>query len=247
MPAIADPVLIVAARSDIGAALAHAYGARGCSLVLACRDSRALASAKSDLEIRHGVSVEIVDCDVTDADPGAFFDRLGATPGTVVMVAGLLGDQARSAADPAVAQRVMETNYNGPARFLLAAARRMEARGSGAIIGVSSVAGDRGRASNFVYGSAKAGLTAFLSGLRNALAKKGVQVITVKPGFVATRMTAGMPLPPPLTARPAEVAQAVVRAHIRGTDVIYVKSVWRPIMIAIRLIPERIFKSLSIG
>jgi short-subunit dehydrogenase len=108
------------------------------------------------------------------------------------------------------------------------------------------VAGERGRASNFVYGSAKAGLTAFLSGLRNELAGKGVQVITVKPGFVATAMTADMDLPAALTAQPDEVARAVVAAQLRGRDVIYVRPLWRLIMTVIRAIPEGVFKRLKL-
>ncbi len=246
MPKILDPVLIVGARSDIAVALAHVYASEGCALVLAARDPAALAEIKADLEVRHDARVSVVACDVTDPDPEPFFNGLGETPGTVVMVAGLLGDQDDSAADAATAERVMATNFNGPARMLLAAARRMQARGSGVIIGVSSVAGDRGRASNFIYGSAKAGFTAFLSGLRNSLAKKGVHVLTVKPGFVATQMTAGMDLPARLTAQPAEVAKAIVSAHKAGRDVIYVKSLWRIIMLVIRHIPERIFKGLSL-
>lgn len=246
MPTLPDPVLIIGARSDIGVALAHAYAANGCALILAARDPAALAEAKADLEVRHGAKVDLVACDVTDADPEPFFERLGETPGTVIMVAGLLGDQAASAADAATAERVMATNYNGPVRLLLSAARRMQARGSGTIIGISSVAGDRGRAANFIYGSAKAGLTAFLSGLRNSLARQNVHVMTVKPGFVATRMTFGMDLPPRLTAQPDEVAQAILRAHKAGRDVIYVKPIWRVVMLVIRIIPERIFKGMSI-
>ncbi|MGI4881492.1 MAG: SDR family oxidoreductase [Janthinobacterium lividum] len=246
MTKIPSPVLIVAAKSDIGAALAHVYAARGCSVILAARDPAALAATRADLEVRYKVAATTIACDVTDADPEPFFARLGQVPGTVVMVAGLLGDQAASAANAAVAERVMATNYNGPARFLLAAARRMEARGSGTIIGISSVAGDRGRASNFIYGSAKAGFTAFLSGLRNDLVKKNVHVMTVKPGFVATQMTAGMKLPPRLTAQPGEVAEAIVRAQESGRDVIYAKSLWRIIMTIIGLIPEGVFKKLSL-
>ena len=108
------------------------------------------------------------------------------------------------------------------------------------------MAGDRGRGSNYVYGSAKAGFTAFLSGLRNGLAATGIHVLTVKPGFVDTQMTAGMNLPKPLTAQPDEVARAVVRAHERRKDVIYVKPVWRPIMLIIRSIPEFVFKKLKL-
>jgi short-subunit dehydrogenase len=241
-----SPVLIIGARSDIAAALAHSYAARGCALILAARNAGSLATAKADLEIRYGVQVRIAECDVTEADPELFFETLGETPGTVVLVAGLLGDQAESAADARIAEQVMSTNYNGPVRLLLAAARRMERRGSGTIIGVSSVAGERGRGSNFIYGSAKAGFTAFLSGLRNALAKKHVHVLTVKPGFVATRMTAGMDLPAKLTAQPAAVAEAIVLAQEKGRDIIYTKPVWRLIMLIIRLIPERIFKKRSI-
>jgi short-subunit dehydrogenase len=246
MGGIASPVLIIGARSDIAAALAHAYGARGCDLILAARDPEALATAKADLEIRHRVTVRLVACDVTAPDPEPFFDGLGETPGTVVMVAGFMGDQNQSAADPSLAQVVMETNYNGPARILLTAARRMAERGSGAIIGISSVAGDRGRASNFIYGSAKAGFTAFLSGLRGAMVKSGVSVITVKPGYVATRMTAGMTLPAPLTAQPGEVAEAIVRAQLKDHDLIYVRPIWLPIMTIIRLVPERLFKRMKI-
>jgi short-subunit dehydrogenase len=246
MSKLLDPVLIIGARSDIGVALAHAYAAEGCALVLAARDPDGLSATKTDLEVRYDAQVSLVACDVTDPDPEPFLAKLAEMPGTAIMVAGLLGDQASSAADVALAERVMATNYNGPARMLLAVANRMQARGCGAIIGISSVAGDRGRASNFIYGSAKAGFTAFLSGLRNALAAKGVHVLTVKPGFVATRMTAGMDLPPRLTAQPLEVAQAVVRAHKADRDVIYVRPIWRLIMLVIRTIPERIFKRLSL-
>jgi short-subunit dehydrogenase len=126
------------------------------------------------------------------------------------------------------------------------AALRMERRGNGCIIAISSVAGERGRASNYVYGSAKAGLTAFLSGLRNRLARKGVSVMTVKPGFIATKMTDGMNLPPWLTAQPDEVAAAIYRAHRSGRDILYVRPIWRPIMAVIRYIPEVLFKRLSI-
>jgi short-subunit dehydrogenase len=122
----------------------------------------------------------------------------------------------------------------------------MEERGYGTIIAISSVAGDRGRAKNYIYGSAKAGFTAFLSGLRNRLAKKGVRIITVKPGFVNTSMTAGMILPKALTAEPQEVARAVFNAMARGKDVVYVRKIWRPIMIIICAIPERVFKKLDI-
>lgn len=241
---IQSPVLILGARSDIGRALARAYAARGCSVILAARGN--LEDEQRDLAVRAGTPVETVSFDVTDGEPDAFFARLGSVPGTVVMVAGLLGDQARSAADDAEAERVFDTNFAGPARYLLAAARVMQGREGACIIGISSVAGDRGRGSNFIYGSAKAGLTAFLSGLRNAHAKHGLHVITVKPGFVATQMTAGMALPPPLTAQPDEVARAILAAQDKAKDVIYVKARWKLVMTIIKAVPERVFKKLSL-
>jgi short-subunit dehydrogenase len=246
MTDIPSPVVILGARSDIGRALARRYAEAGAEVVLAARRAHELEADRVDLEVRYGARARLVEFDVNAADPDAFFAGLSDTPETVVLVAGLLGDQAQSAAQDAEARVVMDTNYTGPARFLLAAARIMRARGSGCLIGISSVAGDRGRGSNFVYGSAKAGLTAFLSGLRNELAGKGVHVMTVKPGFVATAMTANMALPAPLTAQPDEVARAVVAAQRRGRDTIYVRPVWWLIMTIIRAIPERIFKRLNL-
>jgi len=243
---IPSPVLILGARSDIGRAIAHAYAAEGCDVILAARRVGDLERDRSDLMVRYPVKAELAEFDVLDASPDAFLASLGTQPATVVMVVGLLGEHERSLVDDAEATRVMNTNYVGPARYLLAAARMLEARGGGAIIGVSSVAGDRGRGSNFIYGSAKAGLTAFLSGLRNHLAKKNVQVLTIKPGFVATRMTAGMKLPPLLTTTPEDVARVVLSAQKSGRDVVYVKPIWRLIMFIIGLIPEPIFKKLSL-
>jgi len=241
---IASPVLILGARSDIGRALARGYAAQGCEVILAARGD--ISADATDLALRTGAKVRAVGFDVTDGAADSFFDRLGVVPGTVVMVAGLLGDQAQSAADDAAAQAVMDSNFNGPARYLLAAARRMAGVPGGCIIGISSVAGERGRASNFVYGSAKAGFTAFLSGLRNARAKTGLHVMTVKPGFVRTQMTAGMKLPPVMTAEPEQVADAIIQAHGKKRDVIYTLGRWRLVMAIIRAIPEPVFKKLSL-
>jgi decaprenylphospho-beta-D-erythro-pentofuranosid-2-ulose 2-reductase len=241
---IASPVVILGARSDIGRAIARLYAFRGHRVILGARGD--LDTDRRDLELRTGASVRTVAFDVTDGNPDAFFAALGESPGTVIMVAGLLGEQARSAAEDHMAATVLETNFTGPARYLLAAARAMTGTANGCIIGISSVAGDRGRGSNFIYGSAKAGLSALLSGLRNAHARSGLHVMTVKPGFVATRMTAGMKLPPPLTASPEQVASAILRGQDRRADVIYVRGRWRLIMAVIRAIPEGVFKRLSL-
>jgi decaprenylphospho-beta-D-erythro-pentofuranosid-2-ulose 2-reductase len=243
----APTVLILGAASDIARAVARAYGEAGRRLILAARHCERLALDAEDLRLRFQIPVELVEFDVLDgAGHAAFLDQLGALPQTVVCAVGLLGEQSRSETDFAAAEEVMRSNYLGPASILGQLANRMLARGSGCIIGISSVAGDRGRASNYVYGSAKAGFTAFLSGLRNRCDRKGVKVVTVKPGFVATRMTAEMDLPAPLTAQPEEVARAILAAERKGRDVIYVRPVWRLIMLIIRHIPEFLFKRLSL-
>jgi decaprenylphospho-beta-D-erythro-pentofuranosid-2-ulose 2-reductase len=164
----------------------------------------------------------------------------------VVSVIGLLGDQARAEADPDHAATIMRSNFEGPALILGLFAERFLSRGSGTIVGISSVAGDRGRASNYVYGSAKAGFSVFLSGLRNRAANRGVHVLTVKPGFVRTRMTEGKNLPRPVTAQPDEVAQAIWRGVSKQKDQIYVRPIWAVIMFIIRSLPESFFKRTSI-
>jgi len=241
-------MLLVGATSDIGHATALAYAQAGWDVVLAARDGAGMARNAAGLTARTGHAVPVHALDITDtAAFPAFVDGLPRLPDTVVSVVGLLGDQARSEADPAEAALVMRTNFEGPSLLLGLLAERFAARGSGTLVGVSSVAGERGRASNYVYGAAKAGFTAFLSGLRNRLAPKGVHVLTVKPGFVRTRMTAGMPLPKPLTAEAVEVGAAIFRgAEVARRDVVYVRPVWALVMLVIRTIPEGVFKRMKL-
>lgn len=240
------PVLLFGATSDIGRAIARAYAAEGHMLHLAGRDGARTRLEAEDLRIRTGVAAEAHEFDVLTNDATTFIAGLDPPPGIVICVVGLLGDQRLAIDDPIAAELVMRTNYVAPAILLEAAARHLEARGGGTIIGISSVAGDRGRASNYVYGSAKAGLTAYLSGLRARLHGSGIRVVTVKPGFVDTRMTAGMALPKALTAQPVEVARAVLAAERGGAEVVYVRPIWRAIMAVIRLLPEPLFKRVRL-
>jgi short-subunit dehydrogenase len=243
----ADPVLIIGGRSDIGLAIARRFAAAGHPVQLAARDVDSLAADKADIEVRHGVAVTLHELDILSADTfHAFVDSLPALPAIAVCVVGLLGEQTASESALDVAALTMRSNYEGPALLTGLLANAFEQRGSGTLVGISSVAGERGRASNYVYGSSKAAYTAFLSGLRNRLAKKGVHVLTVLPGFVATRMTEGMDLPARLTAQPRDVAEAIYNGVTKGRNVLYVKPVWWLIMTIIRAIPERIFKGLSI-
>ncbi|KPQ07168.1 MAG: putative short-chain dehydrogenase [Rhodobacteraceae bacterium HLUCCA12] len=237
------PVLILGARSDIARACAHRFAQAGHPLVLAARDAATLEADAVDLRLRHGVTVDCVDFDATDsAGHGAFVDALDPLPAVAICAIGAMGDQLESQRDPVAAAAVFRANFEGPALILGELAQRFEARGTGTLVGISSVAGERGRASNYVYGAAKAGFTAFLSGLRNRLARSPVQVTTVLPGFVATRMTEGMDLPARLLAQPDEVANAIFRAVEKRRDVIYVRPIWRLIMAVIRALPEFVFK-----
>ena len=242
-----EPVLILGARSDMARACAQRFAASGHSIQLAARDATMLADDAADLRTRHGVGATTHEFDVLDLDGhGAFIDALPALPGIAICVVGTMGSQEENERDRAAALRDLRSNFEGPAMILADLANRFEARGHGTLVGISSVAGLRGRASNYVYGSAKAGFSAFLSGLRNRLAAKGVHVVTVLPGFVSTAMTEGLDLPGPLTAQPDEVARAIETAVTKKRNVVYVRWIWRWIMAIIRTIPEPIFKKLSL-
>ena len=237
------PVLILGATSDMARAIARSFAAEGHAIQLAARRLDALEADMADLRTRFGVEVSAHAFDATALDShGAFLDGLPALPQIAICAVGAMGTQEENAADPQIGAQVMRANFEGPAAILGHLANRMEARGHGTLVGISSVAGERGRASNYVYGAAKAGFTAFLSGLRNRLAKKNVHVLTVLPGFVRTAMTEGLDLPGPLTADPEEVGAAVLRAVRRGGNVLYVRSIWRLVMAIIRNIPEPVFK-----
>lgn len=240
------PVLLLGARSDIALACAHAFGAAGHPLILAARDPARLEPARTDLALRYGVEVQLLPLDVLDETAESFVARLPVLPQIAISAVGLLGDQAESQRESAAAALVLRTNFEGPALLLGALAEAMEARGSGTLVGISSVAGERGRASNYVYGAAKAGFTAYLAGLRHRLAGSGVHVLTVLPGFVATAMTEGMDLPERLTAEPQEVGAAIYRAVEKRRNLVYVRPVWQLIMAIIRNIPEPIFKKTKL-
>src|SRR5262249_2410844 len=240
------PVLILGGRSDIGLAVAHRFAAAGRPIQLAARNAEGLAAEKSDIELRHNVPVSLHEFDALDINSHERFVEQIELPEIAVCAVGVLGDQAKNERNLKAAIMVMRGNYEGPASIVAVLASRFGQRGSGTVVGIGSVAGDRGRASNYIYGSAKAGLTAFLSGLRNRLAKKGVHVITVKPGFVATKMVKAIDLPAKLTAKPEEVAAAIEKAVSRKRNVIYVKPFWAVIMMVVRNIPEAIFKALKI-
>lgn len=243
------PVLIIGARSDIGQAVAHAFAAKGHPIQLAARGAESLEADVTDMKLRFDVPVSAHDLDVLMPETfAAFIDELPGLPHVVVCAVGLMGEQLENEAVPngTAASIVIRSNFEGPAAILGMFANRFADRGAGVVVGISSVAGDRGRATNYIYGSAKAGFTAYLSGLRNRMASQGVHVLTVLPGFVATKMTEDLDLPDKLTAQPDQVGQAIVSAVAKKRNVIYLKPVWQLIMLIIRNIPEAIFKRLKL-
>lgn len=240
-------VLILGATSGLGPHLAEEYARSGHALHLAARSPGDLEGLAKRLRDETGVDVWLHPFDARAIEGHhAFFHGLDPAPAGVVCLVGSLGPDPAGSGIPSEVREVLEVNFVGCAAILEVAAEAFESARSGFIVGVTSVAGDRGRASNYPYGSAKAGLTAYLSGLRQRLHPSGVPVLTVIPGYMHTRMTQGMKLPPLLTAEPAEAARAIRRAQARGADVVYVRGIWRIIMLVIRAIPEAVFKRLRL-
>jgi decaprenylphospho-beta-D-erythro-pentofuranosid-2-ulose 2-reductase len=231
-------VLILGGTSTIARAIAAELAARRFDLVLAGRDEAELTAVAADLRLRHRVGASILRMDVLDMEHHAAALGTCLTPELrgVVLAVGYLGDQRRAENDTAESRRILDTNLTGCVTALNVVTAHLARHGGGFVCALSSVAGDRGRQSNYVYGAAKAGLTTYLSGLRNRYAADGVQVLTVKAGVVDTRMSAGAP-GAGLAASPTTVARSVVRAIVGGRDVVYVPWFWRWVMLVIRLIP----------
>lgn len=207
-----------------------------------------LEAIASDAEARGAFGAIPVMFDARDPDTfQPIIDRAIGAGGTLncAVFVGSMPSQEAIDADPALVDGTITDSFTGPARFLQALAPIMADRGAGHIVGVGSVAGDRGRVGNYVYGAAKAGFAAYLSGLRNALGRQGVHVLTVKPGPVDTAMTAELGKQPFMTTAEAVVAD-IHKALRKRRNVIYTKLIWWPVMTVIKLIPEPIFKKMSI-
>jgi decaprenylphospho-beta-D-erythro-pentofuranosid-2-ulose 2-reductase len=247
--AAAPSVLIVGATSAIAHAVARRYAADGAALFLAARNPERLAAAADDLRARGATRVETHAFDAADfsshaalvAAARAAFPRLDAA----LIAYGTLPDQPAVERDADAVVKAFTTNATSVVALLTRLGEVFEAQGHGTLAVISSVAGDRGRPSNYVYGAAKGAVSLFAQGLRARLAKKGVRVVTIKPGFVDTPMTAHVPKNP-LFASAAKVGDQIHRAMTRGADVVYAPGFWRPVMAGIRAVPERLFKRLSL-
>lgn len=240
-------VLLIGVTSAIAEAAAREYAARGAALALVGRDLQRVDAIAADLRVRGAGHVVSLRLDVNDLERHAStiegaWDALGGVD--VVLIAhGTLPDQARCEQSVEYAMHEFATNATSTIALSIAVARRLLPGSTLAVI--SSVAGDRGRASNYLYGSAKAAVSAFLSGLRQACNERGINVLTIKPGFVDTPMTRSFPKGP-LWATPAQVARGIVRAIDERRSVAYLPWFWFWIMLVIRAIPERVFRRIRL-
>ncbi|MEX5729627.1 short-subunit dehydrogenase [Rhodovulum iodosum] len=240
--------IILGASSSMARAFVRAVAERGDSVLLAGRDMDDMARSAADARTRGAPLAEPVFFDARKPDSFTpILDRAQAVEGPVsaAVFVGSMPPQDEIDADPGLIEGVVSDSFSGPARFLQSFAPLIEARGAGNVVGVASVAGDRGRIGNYVYGAAKAGFATYLSGLRNRLTRAGGHVVTVKPGFVDTAMTWGIE-GMFLVAPPEAVARDILKAVEKKRNVIYTPIFWLGIMTIIRAIPEPIFKKMSI-
>ena len=235
-------LLVLGANSDMAIATAKRYAQAGYNLYLASRNLEECEKIAADIRLRYQIEVQALPFDAQDFKTHEdFYADLVVKPQGVVLAFGFMADQQAAQKDFALAKAMIDTNYTGAVSILEIIAADFEQRQSGFIVGISSVAGDRGRMSNYIYGSTKAAFSSYLAGLRHRLIKSNVSVLTVKPGFVATKMTADLDLPAKLTAQPEQVAKAIFNAVAKKKSTIYIKPIWRLIMLIIVHLPNFVF------
>jgi decaprenylphospho-beta-D-erythro-pentofuranosid-2-ulose 2-reductase len=248
-PATPHKILVLGATSGIAEATCRIWASQGASLFLVARNAEKLAAVAADLKTRGAsyIDTAVADLDDTDKHPELLAHAINSLTGMDIayLAHGVLGDQTEAERDFNAAAQIIHTNFMAPVSLLTWLANFCVQRHAGTLAVISSVAGDRGRKSNYVYGSSKAGLSAFLGGLRNRIDREGVTVLTIKPGPTKTAMTANMPKSEKF-ADPESVAESIVSAIDKRKDVLYVPFQWQPIMFIIRNIPERIFKKLNL-
>jgi decaprenylphospho-beta-D-erythro-pentofuranosid-2-ulose 2-reductase len=243
-------VLVLGGGSDIAlATVRELVQRRARTVVLAAREPAALKATAEELRAAGATTVETVAFDARDtASHDAFvaevFERVGDVD-LALLAFGVLGDQEEAEHDGRAAVDIAEVNYVGSVSVAVPIAQRMRTQGHGTIVALSSVAGERARRSNFVYGSSKAGMDAFFQGLGDSLVGSGVRVMIVRPGFVHTKMTDGMDAAP-LSTTPEAVADAIVHGLARGRETVWVPSTLRYVMTVLRHVPRPVFRKLPI-
>lgn len=239
--------LILGASSSIARAFVREVARRGAAVTLAGRDMEDLEASASDARLRGAASARVLHCDAADAASRAAFLSQSTIEGStlnVLLAIGSMPDQQAMNADPTLLASMIEVSYTGPLALLQGLAGHFEDQRSGCVVIIGSVAGDRGRSKNYLYGSAKAGLALYAEGLRARLYPAGVSVTLIKPGFVDTSMTWGLP-GLFLVASPEACARRILLAADRGTPTAYVPFFWRYIMLIIQHIPAQIMKKLK--
>jgi decaprenylphospho-beta-D-erythro-pentofuranosid-2-ulose 2-reductase len=239
-------IIILGALSAIGEATARLYAKEGATLVLAGRGSTRLDQVAADLTARGASRCLTVATDLVQADAAATLAKmlgsLGGRVDAILLFYGALGDQKIAETDAGHASNILAVNFTSASAWCLAAADQLERQNHGVLVAVSSVAGDRGRQSNYVYGAAKAGLTTLVEGIAHRLARGKARAAVVKLGFVDTPMTAHIPKGGPLWAKPDQVAKRIKAVADNGSaPVVYIPSFWRPIMFIVRNVPAAIF------
>ncbi len=240
-------VLILGATSDIGVAIAKKFASEKFDIFLAGRRPELLKPLESDIHIRYGAVCKSLAFDALEYESHArFFQSILPKPDISICVFGILENEEEAFDDWLLTKKMIDTNYTGSVSILNIIAKYYMAENKGTIIGISSVAGDRGRASKLIYASAKAAFTTYLAGLRNKCFKNHVHVMTVQPGFVYTKMTENQVLPKLITSTPVQVANIIFNAYLKKKNIIYVKWFWRYIMRIIQVIPEFQFKKMKL-
>lgn len=239
--------LIIGATSDIAKELTYLFAKDGYTLDLTARRVEELERTKQDLEIRYGADVHIFSLDIEDyLSIEKFINGYNQIPTVVVFAIGYLGNQKEAESNWQEAKKIIDINYTNQIPLLNHFANIMKEAKQGTIIGISSIAGERGRKANYFYGSAKAALTQHLSGLRQRLHSSGVSVITVKPGFIRTKMTKNLSVPSLFEGIPRKVASKVYIGYLKKKLVIITPFVYFPLNIVIKLLPEKIFRKINI-
>ncbi|MFC2947534.1 SDR family oxidoreductase [Virgibacillus sediminis] len=243
-------ILVVGATSTIAKETVRRLAARNKDLILAGRNIEELERLKNDLEIRQQARVYVRRFEALDFDSHEEFfsgtvKEAGDLEGLLLMY-GAMEDQKEAEQSFELSRKMIDVNYTSAVSILNIAANYFEQKRRGFIAAVSSVAGDRGRKSNYIYGSTKAGLDAYMQGLRNRLHAKGVHVMTIKPGMVDTKMTYGVVGDSPLLARPEKVGLDIAKAVRKRKDVLYTPGFWVIIMLVIKLLPEKLFKRMNL-
>jgi short-subunit dehydrogenase len=237
-------IVVLGALSDIAEATCRLYAAEGARLLLAGRDKSRLEAVAADLRVRGAAQVELEAGDLAEMDAEQCLSRWSTVLGgidVVLLAYGALGDQRALERDLAAAAKLIDTNFRSAAMWCLAAANHLESQKHGALVVIGSVAGDRGRQSNYLYGATKGGLGILVQGIAHRLAPSGARAVLVKPGFVDTAMTAHIPNKGALWASPEKVAALIKWAASKGGPMIYAPGYWRIIMSIIKSVPSRIF------